>query len=162
MDRRTFVSRVAVVAGSAAIAGCITDADIDAEDDGGNDPDEGGGNDGDADATTEAPDTTAEPAQPAGTRWYDPDTEVGVMDGVEAEVDSIGSMYIRGTAKNFGDTDYGYVQLEFEVYDDTDAKIADGLANTSGLDAGQRWRFEALAPGADDAASYALTGISAS
>ena len=83
------------------------------------------------------------------------------MEGVEAEIDSIGSMYISGTAENFSDTDYDYVQLEWEVYDEADTKIADGLANTSGLSSGQRWRFEALAASADGASSYNLTNITA-
>lgn len=83
------------------------------------------------------------------------------MEGVEAEADSIGNMYIRGTAENFSDTNYGYVQLEWEVYDETGAKIADGLANTSGLNSGQRWRFEALAVGVEGADSYSLVNITA-
>lgn len=77
------------------------------------------------------------------------------------ELDRIGSLYIRGIAKNFSESDYGYVQLSFDVYDDTDAKIADGLANTSGLDSGRRWRFEALAVGAEDADTYVLSDITA-
>lgn len=105
--------------------------------------------------------SSSDQGQPEGTRWYDSNSEVGLMQGVEAEMDSIGNMYIRGTAENFSDSDYDYVQLEFGVYDGTDAKIADGLANTSGLSAGQRWRFEALAPSADGAESYALTDITA-
>ncbi|MDL0140450.1 FxLYD domain-containing protein, partial [Halobacterium salinarum] len=71
------------------------------------------------------------------------------------------SLYIRGTAENFSDTDYEYVQLSFGVYDETDAKIADALANTSGLTSGQRWRFEALAASAENVSSYALTDITA-
>jgi hypothetical protein len=31
------------------------------------------------------------------------------MEGVEAELDSIGSLYVRGTAENFSDTYYNYV-----------------------------------------------------
>lgn len=83
------------------------------------------------------------------------------MEGVEAEMDSIGNMYIRGTAENFSETDYNYVQLTFEIYDSSGAKIADGLANTSGLSSGQRWRFEALATSAEDADSYSLADITA-
>jgi len=99
--------------------------------------------------------------QPEGTRWYDSNLQIGVMEGVEAEMDSIGNMYIRGIAENFSNTDYEYVQLSFEVYDESNTKIADGLANTNGLSAGQRWRFEALAPGAEGADSYRLTEITA-
>jgi hypothetical protein len=79
----------------------------------------------------------------------------------ETEFDSLGNLYIRGTATNTTDKDYSYVQLSWAVYDGSDAKIADGLANTAGLDAGQRWRFEALAPGAEDGESYELTEVSA-
>lgn len=102
-----------------------------------------------------------EQEQPPGTNWYDSNTGIGVLNGVEAEVDSIGSMYIRGVAENFSDNDYEYVQLSWDIYDDADRKIADGLANTSGLNTGQQWRFEALAASAEDASSYALAEVDA-
>lgn len=99
--------------------------------------------------------------RPPGARWYDSNTEIGVLEDVEADVDSIGIVYIRGIAKNFSDTDYDYVQLEWELYDDSDRKIADGLANTSRLAADQEWRFEASAANAEDVSSYTLVNITA-
>lgn len=146
MQRRHYLRELAVLGGSVAIAGCSEDSSSTT----------GGTN-------TPAEDENEEEEEqvPAGTRWYDSETGIGVMNGVEAELDSIDNMYIRGAAENFSETDYDYVQLSFAVYDGTDAKIADGLANTSGLPAGQTWRFEALAPGADGAESYKLTGVTA-
>ncbi|WP_424016701.1 FxLYD domain-containing protein [Halorientalis pallida] len=152
MRRREFFRTAVVLSGSVAIAGCTDDSDSrNGGDDDGNGAGENdvGNND------------TPEQAQPPGTRWYEDETEIGVLEGVEAELDRIGNLYIRGIAKNFGDTDYEYVQLSFDVYNENETKIGDGLANTSGLASGQRWQFEALAPGAEDTASYALTDITA-
>ncbi|WP_092694163.1 FxLYD domain-containing protein [Halorientalis regularis] len=93
--------------------------------------------------------------------YYDESTGIVLEDDIEAEADQIGSLYIRGTARNESGDDYNYVQVTFSVLDSSGAKIADALANTSGLEAGQSWRYEALAASADDVESYELQDIEA-
>lgn len=93
--------------------------------------------------------------------YYDESTGIVLEDDVEGEVDQIGSLYIRGTARNESGGDYEYVQLTWSALDSSGAKVGDALANTSGLQAGQSWRYEALAPSADNADSYELQDIDA-
>lgn len=92
---------------------------------------------------------------------YDESTEIVFEDGINAETDSIGSLYIRGTARNESGQDYSYVQVTWAVVDSSGAKIADALANTSGLAAGQRWRYEAVAASAPEADSFDLDSVTA-
>jgi hypothetical protein len=93
--------------------------------------------------------------------YYDESSGIVLEDDVSAESDSIGSLYIRGTARNESGDDYEYVQVTWSVYDGSDTKIADALDNTSGLEAGQSWRYEALATSADDVESYEIQDITA-
>ncbi len=92
---------------------------------------------------------------------YDESTGIVLEDDIEAEADSIGSLYIRGTARNESGGSYEYVQLTWSVLDSSGVKVADALANTSGLEEGQSWRYEALAPSAENADSYELQDIEA-
>lgn len=92
---------------------------------------------------------------------YDESTEIVFEDGVSAETDSIGSLYVRGTARNESGQDYSYVQVSWTIFDSSGAKIADALANTSGLSAGQRWRYEAVAASATGADSFDLNDVTA-
>jgi multisubunit Na+/H+ antiporter MnhB subunit len=93
--------------------------------------------------------------------YYDESTGLVFEDDINAELDSIGSLYIRGTVRNESGQDYEYVQVTWSVLDSSGAKIADALANTSGLSAGQSWRYEALAASADEVDSYELQDITA-
>lgn len=93
--------------------------------------------------------------------YYDDSTGIVFEDDVEAEADQIGSLYIRGTVRNESGNDYEYVQIMWSVLDGSGTKIADALANTSGLKAGQSWRYEALAASADGVESYELQDIEA-
>lgn len=93
--------------------------------------------------------------------YYDESTGIVLEDGISAETDSVGSLYIRGAARNESGQDYDYVQIEWDVLDSADNKIADALDNTSGLGAGQTWRYEALAASADGVDSYQISGITA-
>lgn len=70
------------------------------------------------------------------------------------------SSTITGEVVNASDEDYEYVQLSFSLLDDADTKIADALANTSGLRAGQRWRYEAVGKSSPDITTFRLTEIS--
>lgn len=92
---------------------------------------------------------------------YDDSTGIVLEDDVSAEADSIGSLYIRGTARNESGGSYEYVQVTWSVLDSSGAKVGDALANTSGLEDGQSWRYEALAASADNAESYELQDIEA-
>ncbi len=93
--------------------------------------------------------------------YYDSSTGIVIEDNVTDELDPIGSLYIRGTARNESGQDYDYVEITWDVLDRSGAKITDAIANVSGLDDGQRWRYEALAVSADNADSYSLGEITA-
>lgn len=93
--------------------------------------------------------------------YYDEPTGIVLEDDVSAEADTIGSLYIRGTARNESEQSYSYVQITFSALDSSGAKIADVLDNTSGLEEGQSWRYEALAASADNADSYQIQDITA-
>lgn len=73
---------------------------------------------------------------------YDENTGI-VLRNVQGSVGEF-STNITGEAINESDQDYGYVQLTFSLFDSSDAKIGDALANTNGLVAGQQWLFEAI------------------
>lgn len=92
---------------------------------------------------------------------YDKSTGILIEDGVTAETDSIGILYIRGTAINKSDQDYSYVQLSWGIYDSSGAKVGDGLANISGLKSEQSWRFKAIAAGVENPDSYDISNIAA-
>jgi hypothetical protein len=115
----------------------------------------------DGSGTTGATDDSTSSDSPAGTSYYDSSTGIGIMQGVDGEVDSVGSLYISGTIENFSNNDYSYVEVTWDVEDSSGAKIADALDNTSGLEAGQRWNFRALAVDASNASSYSLGDITA-
>lgn len=148
MKRRDVVAATLTLPTGLALAGCTGDTTADDQND-----------DGDSDDPTE---TTAEPttteSQYADAYYYHEDTGIVLRD-VSGEVDDY-SITITGTAKNTTDTDYSYAALTFGLYDDTDAKLGTALANISGLEAGQRWKFDAL--GTDtDTTSYAIEDVTA-
>jgi hypothetical protein len=71
------------------------------------------------------------------------------------------SVEITGEATNESDQDYDYVQLQFGLYDSSDAKVGDALANTSGLPAGQVWRFTAFGTNAQSTSTFAFESMTA-
>jgi hypothetical protein len=83
-----------------------------------------------------------------------------VLRDVEANADEF-SVTIEGEAINASDRDYSYVQLGFGLYDSTGAKVGDALANTSGLAAGQRWRFEAVGTNSNNPDTFQLEDVTA-
>jgi hypothetical protein len=83
-----------------------------------------------------------------------------VLESAEGAIEEF-SVEITGTAINASDQDYGYVQLEFGLYDSTDAKVGDALANTSGLESGQRWRFEAIGTDTENTDIFRLEDVTA-
>jgi hypothetical protein len=58
--------------------------------------------------------------------------------------DEMGYAHITGTVTNLKDKEYSYVQLEFNVYDESGAQIGTALANTNNLESKGAWKFEAL------------------
>lgn len=69
---------------------------------------------------------------------------------------------VRGVVENISETDFDYVQIEIGFYDESGAKVADGLDNTSGLAANSRWRFDAMFLGSnpEDLGSFRVTELS--
>lgn len=92
--------------------------------------------------------------------WYVDDETSIVLRNVEGTVGKY-SVEITGEAINDSGHSYEYVQLSFGLYDETDAKVGDALANTSGLSAGTTWRFEAIGSGAQNAESFRIEDITA-
>lgn len=92
--------------------------------------------------------------------WYvDENTEI-ILRNVEGNVGEF-SVTIRGDAVNKSGQDYSYVQLQFGLYGESGAKTGDALANTSGLDAGQTWRFEAMGTETSNVESFSVESITA-
>lgn len=88
---------------------------------------------------------------------YDEDTGIALRN-VQGSTDQF-STTISGEAINNGE-DYEYVQLTFDLYDESGSKVGDALDNTNGLEEGQTWRFEAM--GMDSSASsFELNDITA-
>lgn len=92
--------------------------------------------------------------------WYVDDSTKIVLRNVEGNVGQF-STTVTGDAMNESNQDYSYVQLQFGLYDASDAKIGDALANTSGLDAGQTWRFEAMGMETSNVDSFSLESVDA-
>jgi hypothetical protein len=72
------------------------------------------------------------------------------------------SVEVVGIAINGSNKDYGYVGLEFSLYDSSDIKIGTALANTTGLAAGEKWRFEAIGLDAQSVSSFSVEQVTAS
>lgn len=134
-----------------ALAGCTGDSTADDQTEDGED-----GDDADPTETTAEPTTTE--SQYADAYYYHEDSGI-VLREVSGEIDEY-SVTITGTAKNTTDTDYSYASLTFGLYDDSDAKLGTALANVSGLQAGQRWKFDAL--GTDtETTTYVIEAVTA-
>lgn len=53
------------------------------------------------------------------------------------------SRYVVGTVKNNTNKEYGYVQVEINLYDESGAQVGSTLANANNLEAGGTWKFKA-------------------
>lgn len=70
------------------------------------------------------------------------------------------SAKITGTLTNNTDKDYGYIQVEYNLYDADGAQIGTAFANTNNLKAGGVWKFEALClVEPDKIAKFERTGV---
>lgn len=117
------------------------------------------GNDGASSGGGESDPSTPTPEQYPDAWYFDPSTEIVLRD-VEGFVGEF-STEITGEATNTSDRDYEYVQLGFALFDSTDAKVGDALANTSGLSAGQRWRFEAIGTQTENVDTFDIEDVTA-
>lgn len=61
----------------------------------------------------------------------------------EAQEGKYGNKMIVGSVKNNTNKEYTYVQVEINLYDDTDAQVGSTLANANNLEPGATWKFEA-------------------
>jgi len=57
--------------------------------------------------------------------------------------------YIEGVCENDGSNDYDYLQVEFICYDNNGNNLGTAMDNTNNLLSGQRWKYKAMALGAD-------------
>ncbi len=173
MKRRQALRQIAVASAVVGLAGCTEEAgdDSDSGDDTGEDETSGtGGSDttdtgeGDSsdiwgdDASNTGDSTSLEDEYP--NAWaIDEELEIVVL-SADAVVERYGSE-ITGELVNAGETNYDYVQLSFDLLDDDNTKIADALANTSGLQAGQRWRYKAVGGSSSDITTFRLVDVTA-
>jgi hypothetical protein len=82
-----------------------------------------------------------------------------VMDGAPSVVSDGGLKYLVGKVKNNStNKEYGYVQVEFGLYDKDKALVGSALANVNNLGPGQTWKYKAIIA-EDSAATYELKGI---
>ncbi|MCE5322107.1 FxLYD domain-containing protein [bacterium] len=58
---------------------------------------------------------------------------------------SVEGQSIKGVVKNNSNRTYSYVQIEFNVYDSSNAQIGSAMANINNLEPGGIWKFEAVA-----------------
>jgi len=73
-----------------------------------------------------------------------PSPQKPALELIEAKVDSDSYMrYIIGTVKNNSARQYGYVQVEINLYDDAGTQVGSTLANTNNLESSGTWRFKA-------------------
>lgn len=59
------------------------------------------------------------------------------------QMDAYGLGKIVGTLRNTTNREYGYVQIEFNLYDGAGNQVGSTLANVNNLEPGRSWRFEA-------------------
>lgn len=112
---------------------------------------EGGSNEDDDSSST-----SSEEQYP--NAWdYDESTGI-VLEDIHANTGQF-STTIVGEATNESGDDYSYVQISFSLYDSTNTKVGDALANTNGLAAGQTWQFEAMGAESGTVESFDIEDI---
>jgi hypothetical protein len=111
---------------------------------------------------TPAPPTAIPPTKtPAPTARPKP-TPMPALELLESSVDTREySRYIVGKVRNNSKKQYGYVQVQFTLYDAAGNQVGSSMANVNDLEPGGIWAFEALIF-EDRATNYkfsALTGF---
>src|SRR5262245_15514612 len=89
---------------------------------------------------------------------HDADGLVLLMKTVKGESDRF-SVTITGTVVNRRERTLKYAQIKFNVYDESGARVGTALANITGLEAGGRWKFKAVAL-VDNGRSYKFSELS--
>lgn len=97
------------------------------------------GGDGNKDQGAGTKDGTSTPAVSDKTKA--PDLEVVEHSAQKGEY----STSIVGAVKNNTDKQYGYVQVEINLYDADGAQVGSTLANANNLEPNGIWKFEAIA-----------------
>ncbi len=88
----------------------------------------------DAPATTEAATITAKKETPPKGLF---------VEEFSLQMDAYGVGKIVGTLKNTTSREYGYIQIEFNLYDAGGNQVGSTLANINNLEPGRTWKFEA-------------------
>ena len=69
------------------------------------------------------------------------------------------SRYIVGSVKNNSGKEYSYVQVEFNLYDKSDAQVGTAFTNVNNLEPYGTWKFKALVS-EDNATGAKFKGVS--
>ena len=69
-----------------------------------------------------------------------------------------GNRVISGTVRNNTNREYGYVQVEFNLYDSQDVQVGSTLANVNNVEPHSTWKFEAMVI-EDNASKARLKGV---
>ncbi|MYL27899.1 MULTISPECIES: FxLYD domain-containing protein [Halomonadaceae] len=92
-------------------------------------------------------------------------TSSGSDDGPDYEISDLGvergefgNERITGILENNSGHEVGYVQVEINLYDAEGVQTGSTMANTNNLEAGGKWRFEAMPT--SDFSKYKVTGVS--
>jgi hypothetical protein len=152
MNRRQALRQIASASVVVGLAGC-TEEDTDDSNGGSETTDTDNSDTSEAGGSTSLEDTYP-------NAWAINERFGIVVLSADAVVEQYGTT-ITGEVVNASDTDYDYVQLSFDLLAEDDTKIADALANTSGLQAGQRWRYEALGRSSPDITTFRLVEVTA-
>ncbi|MCB1579903.1 MAG: hypothetical protein H6859_09815 [Rhodospirillales bacterium] len=66
-----------------------------------------------------------------------------VVEDVEFKTKKYGNKVLVGILKNTTDREYGYVQIQFNLYDKDGVQVGSTLANVNNLEPQSTWKFEA-------------------
>ena len=106
--------------------------------------------------------TGTQPGATPTTVTSDPAASKATAPGLEVVEHSIQkdqySTYIVGTVKNNSSKQYGYAQIEFNLYDASGAQVGSAMANINNLEPNGTWKFKALAF-EDDFKTYKIKDV---
>lgn len=88
--------------------------------------------------------TAASTSEPIAQAQAEPAQQKGlVVEDFRLEMGEYGVGKVIGTLRNNTKKQYSYVQVEFNLYDNTGAQVGSTLANVNNLEPGGTWAFEA-------------------